>query len=179
VISYWNRGAETLYGWEKAEALGKVAHQLMETTFPAPLDELNAGLLRTGHWEGELIQKTRDGTQVIVSSRWSLLRDQQGRPATILETDTDITERKRAEVLLRESEGQWREVFEHNPTMYFMVDATGTVLSVNTFGAAQLGYTPAELIGQSVLKVFFNEDREFVQRNVAACLDRLGLSNSW
>ena len=59
---------------------------------------------------------------------------------------------------LRQSEAQWKEVFEHNPVMYFMVDADGTVLSVNTFGAAQLGYPVSELLGQSVLKVFPAED---------------------
>src|SRR6266702_3495032 len=57
---------------------------------------------------------------------------------------------QRAMEALRESEAQWKEVFEHNPVMYFMVDATGTVLSVNTFGAAQLGYSVSELLGQSV-----------------------------
>ena len=60
---------------------------------------------------------------------------------------------------LRHSEAQWKEVFEHNPVMYFMVDAAGTVLSVNTFGAAQLGYSVSELLGQSVLKVFPAEEQ--------------------
>src|SRR6266567_6793650 len=80
---------------------------------------------------------------------------------------------------LRESEAQWKEVFEHNPVMYFMVDATGTVLSVNTFGAAQLGYTVGELVGQSVLNVFFEEDRAFVQENVAACTENPGQAHGW
>ena len=61
---------------------------------------------------------------------------------------------QRATEALRESEAQWKEVFEHNPVMYFMVDADGIVLSVNTFGAAQLGYPVSELRGQSVLKGF-------------------------
>ena len=90
-----------------------------------------------------------------------------------------VTERKRAMETLRESEKQWREVFEHNPVMYFMVSPTGTVMSVNAFGAAQLGYTVAELIGQSVLKVFFEEDRELVKNRVATCLEDLGNSHSW
>src|SRR6202789_1390062 len=80
---------------------------------------------------------------------------------------------------LRESEAQWREVFEHNPVMYFMVDTIGTVLSVNNFGAAQLGYTVSELVGKSVLNVFFEEDRKFVKKNIAVCLETLGHSNSW
>jgi len=61
-------------------------------------------LLGTDRWEGELVSKTRDGTPVKVTSRWSLQRDKQGRPASILETHNDITERKRAELRLSESE---------------------------------------------------------------------------
>jgi PAS domain-containing protein len=64
-------------------------------------------------------------------------------------SSTDIEDRKRATEALRESEEQWREVFEHNPAMYFMVDPAGTVLSVNTFGAAQLGYTVSELVARA------------------------------
>jgi PAS domain S-box-containing protein len=63
--------------------------------------------------------------------------------------------------------------------MHFMVGAAGTVLSVNTFGAAQLGYTAAELIGHSVLKVFLEEDREVVKAHVATCLEEVGRSRSW
>jgi PAS domain S-box-containing protein len=135
VITYWNRGAEERYGWTPEEAIGQVSHRLMQTIFPAPLDAINAELLGTGRWEGELIHTTRDGAQVVVASRWALQRDEQGHPMAILETNNDITERRRAEAALRESEEQWRAVFEHNPTMYFMVDAAGTILSVNPFGA--------------------------------------------
>jgi PAS domain S-box-containing protein len=80
---------------------------------------------------------------------------------------------------LRHSEAQWREVFEHNPVMYFMVDAAGTVLSVNTFGAAQLGYSVSELLGQSVLKVFPAEEQHAARSNVAICLENIGQTHSW
>jgi PAS domain S-box-containing protein len=86
---------------------------------------------------------------------------------------------QRAMEALRESEAQWKEVFEHNPVMYFMVDATGTVLSVNSLGAAQLGYSVSEMLGQSVLKVFFEEDRGRVQENVAVCLQNIGQTHGW
>jgi PAS domain S-box-containing protein len=86
---------------------------------------------------------------------------------------------RRSQVDLRDSESEWREVFEHNPVMYFMVDANGTVLNVNTFGAAQLGYSRAELAGQSVLGVFLEEDREFVRNSVAVCLESVGRSHTW
>ncbi|MEK6303351.1 MAG: GAF domain-containing protein [Acidobacteriota bacterium] len=110
VITYWNRGAEELYGWTREHALDKVSHQLTQTIFPAPLEEINAELLRTGRWEGELIHTKRDGTQVVVVSRWSLQRDEQGLPAAILETNNDITERKRAEEALRSAQAELAHV---------------------------------------------------------------------
>ena len=109
VIIYWNRGAEELYGWKKAEAVGKITHQLMQTIFPMPLEEITAELLRTGRWEGELVHTKKDGTQAIVASRWSVQRDARGRPVAILETNNDITERKQAEDALRRSDAYLAE----------------------------------------------------------------------
>src|SRR5712691_7864936 len=116
--------------------------------------------------------------------RWFLvraepLRDQRGNIVKWYGSSTDIEDRKRATEALRESEEQWREVFEHNPVMYFMVDATGTVLSVNSFGAGQLGYSVSELLGQSVLQVFFEDDRDLVRKSVALCLENIGQTHSW
>ncbi len=104
LITYWNRGAEELYGWKRQEAIGQVSHQFMQTIFPAPLEEINEELLRTGRWEGELTHTKRDGTQVVVASRWSLQRDEQERPMAILETNNDISERKRAEEALSKAQ---------------------------------------------------------------------------
>lgn len=80
---------------------------------------------------------------------------------------------------LHNREKLWRAIFEHNPAMYFMVDEAGTVLNVNTFGATQLGYTPAELIGVSVLKVFPEDDREVVRKCIGSCLTDIGQSRTW
>jgi PAS domain S-box-containing protein len=90
VITYWNRGAEELYGWPPKEAIGKSSHDLLRTVFPSPRDDIRAELLRTGRWEGELKHAKADGTEVVVSSRWSLRRDEQERPVAVLETNNDI-----------------------------------------------------------------------------------------
>jgi C4-dicarboxylate-specific signal transduction histidine kinase len=79
-------------------------HQLLKTVFPAPLDEIDAELLRSGRWEGELVHTKADGTQVVVASRWSLLRDERQRPLTVLETNNDVTNRKQAEEALRQAQ---------------------------------------------------------------------------
>jgi PAS domain S-box-containing protein len=97
IITYWNRGAQERYGWRGEEAIGKSSHELLRTVFPIPLDEIREELLRTNRWEGELKHITADGTEVIAASRWALQRDAREQPTAILETNNDITERRRRE----------------------------------------------------------------------------------
>jgi two-component system, LuxR family, sensor kinase FixL len=106
VIAYWNRGAEVLYGISRKEAIGRVAHDLLQTRFPEPVDNICADLLRTGRWEGELVHTRRDGMQVVVASRWSLKRDERGEPQTVLETNNDVTAEKRAQEELADAQAQ-------------------------------------------------------------------------
>jgi PAS domain S-box-containing protein len=91
----------------------------------------------------------------------------------------DQTAVEKAEEALRCSEQQWRDVFENNHVMYFMVDAQGTVMAVNSFGAEQLGYTVDELVGQTVLTLFFYADREAAEDRLAQCLQQLGRPMNW
>jgi two-component system sensor kinase FixL len=109
-ITYWNRGAEELYGWKAEDALGKVTHRLLQTKFPAPLEEIQMGLLHTGRWEGELVHTKIDGTPVVVASRWALQRDDSGKPVGVLETNNDISERKLAEDALRQTQADLAHV---------------------------------------------------------------------
>ncbi len=104
VITYWNHGGEELYGWTRVEALGKVAHDLLKTTFPIALEEINQTLLRDGRWEGELLHRRRDGAPLIVASRWSLQKDENGAPIGTLESNTDVTERRHAEDKVRRTQ---------------------------------------------------------------------------
>ncbi|MCA6103623.1 PAS domain S-box protein [Bradyrhizobium australafricanum] len=88
-------------------------------------------------------------------------------------------ELRRSTADLKDREKRWRAIFEHNPSMYVMVDEAGTVLNVNTLGATQLGYARSELIGQSVLGVFLDEDRAFARKCIRACLEDIGQSQTW
>jgi PAS domain S-box-containing protein len=110
-----------------------------------------------------------DGETRWIESRGLVSYNGDGRPTRLVGVHIDITERKRAQAALEESEARYRALHDDNPSMYFTVDASGTVLSVNEFGARQLGYTPAELIGQSVLKVIHPEDHETARQHLASC----------
>jgi PAS domain S-box-containing protein len=103
-IEFWNRGAEERYGWRREEATGQVAHELLHTEFPEPLPEIKGKLERDGYWQGELVQSKRDGSKIEVASRWAVRRDIEDRPCGYMEILTDITERKRIEAQMQQSQ---------------------------------------------------------------------------
>ncbi|CAN5599505.1 hypothetical protein BH23CYA1_BH23CYA1_08690 [soil metagenome] len=95
-IMFWSQGAERLYGWRADEAIGQVSHQLLKkekAEFELALDTT----LAQGFWQGELAQSTKAGDEILVASRWTLVRDDSGRPQSLLEVNTDITHDKQLE----------------------------------------------------------------------------------
>jgi PAS domain S-box-containing protein len=109
VITYWNAGAEKLYGWSRKEALAQKADALLKTKYP-----LSAGATEQlddpGRWQGELVHTRRDGSEVWVASRWAMQRDERGRRVATMETNSDITEQKQAEDALRHARSQLEHV---------------------------------------------------------------------
>lgn len=103
-IKFWNRGAADLYGWAEEEALGKVIHELLRSKYPEPLNDIVEKVTRFGRWEGELTHTTKDGIELVVDSRWSLVRDVDEKPVNIIEINSDITERKHAELRAQENQ---------------------------------------------------------------------------
>ncbi|VVB88747.1 Chemotaxis protein CheY [uncultured archaeon] len=103
-LIYWNKGAERLYGWMAEEVIGKDADRLVYKEESPLLIEAKKRVIEKGEWIGELHQVTKDGKEIIVESRWSLIRDNEGKPKSILIINTDITEKKKFESLLLRSQ---------------------------------------------------------------------------
>ena len=97
-IVEWNRGCEQLYGYTRSEALGHSSNRLLQSRLPAPLGTIQAELEQTGEWTGEIHHRTKDGRDVLVASRWGLLKT-NGR-SLVLETNRDITQLRQSEIMI-------------------------------------------------------------------------------
>ncbi|BAZ33128.1 PAS/PAC sensor hybrid histidine kinase [Cylindrospermum sp. NIES-4074] len=99
-ILYWNKGAEKLYGWQAQEVQGKNAWELLSQDNPYHLAAILKTVVERGSWQGELCRCQKNGQEIIIASRWTLMRDAAGKPKSILTVDTDITEKKQLETQL-------------------------------------------------------------------------------
>ena len=104
---------------------------------------------------------------------------ENGRASRLRGMMIDVTQPRRAELARQELEEQWKAAFESNPTMYFIVDAAGAIVLVNTFGAEQLGYRVSELVGQPVLDVFYESDRDAIRNRTKECFENPGRMMRW
>ena len=134
---------------------------------------------REGVWRGEGAWRDRDGNETLTSMVVHAHRGPDGRVQYYSTISRDITRAIRSRRELRQSEERYRALYEDNPTMYFTVDEGGTVLSVNAYGAEQLGYSPHELIGRPVLDVFHEEDRASVTEQLQSTIEAGGTVSQW
>ncbi len=96
-IIFWSRGAENLYGWVKQEVLNLDANELLYHESLVELNAIEQIVREQGEWQGELKQVTKAGREVVVESRWTLVRDEAGNPKSYLVVNTDVTEQKQIE----------------------------------------------------------------------------------
>jgi len=104
VLKFWNSGAETLYGWKREEVIGKNVHQILQTSYPQHASEIIDAISRTGRWDGNLVQYTKDGRKLVVASRQALKLEANGTSSALLEINRDITAQMQAEDALRKAE---------------------------------------------------------------------------
>lgn len=147
-VIYWNRGAEQLYGWSKDEAFGQVTHDLLRTIHPKPLDEIRAEMNQTGRWHGELVHTRKNGSTVVVESWWTLQKAGGGQSA-ILESNYDLSERKKAEESLRYVSA----IVESSDAAIIGKTLDGIITSWNPGAERLYGYTAAEMIGQPISRL--------------------------
>ena len=179
-ITYVNPAFERISGYSAQEVLGRNCRLLQGTDREQPaLAELRAALQEGRGCQAVLRNYKKNGTLFWNELSISPVRDEEGHLVSFVGVQNDVTERKRAEEALRDSEERYRALYEDNPSMYFTLDAKGTVLSVNHFGSRQLGYAPEELIGHPVLEIFHEEDRQAVSRYLSASLRAPEQSNGW
>ena len=196
VIS-WNAALEEACGVKAAEVLGTtdpwkafypaarpaLADLLVDDT-PEKVPEWYAGKFSRSKYIDGAYEATDFFPHAGKNGSWlyftaSAIRNDEGRIIGAVETLEDITDRKKAEDALMESEERFRALYDENPSMYFTLDPEGTVLSVNEFGAGQLGYTVEELVGRPVLDIFYLADRTAVQELLNLCLKDIGKPALW
>ncbi|MGH9742676.1 MAG: PAS domain S-box protein [Candidatus Acidiferrum sp.] len=141
-ILLWNKAAENQYGWRKDELRGRAAHDVLATVFPKPLEQIEAEFFSTGHWEGELAHRRRDGSTQIDFSRW-VLKTEGGKPFAILESNRDITHQKR-------DEREFRDLLEAAPDAMVSVNAAGEIQLVNSQTERLFGHSREEMLGRPV-----------------------------
>lgn len=147
-IALWNRAAEERYGWKREEALGKNAHELLQTEFPVPVDELKEIVENAGQWEGELIHTRRDGAKLVASSCW--VRQDGGERPWLIEVNTDITERRRGEDALRHSEARLSAIIDSAMDAIISVNKDQNIVLFNSAAEKIFRCKAAEVLGKSL-----------------------------
>jgi PAS domain S-box-containing protein len=140
-IIFWNREAETVYGYSRDEAMGQVTHDLFGTIAPDGIEAMDQALAEHGHWEGVLRHTGKDGRVLVMSSRQAVRRDADGRATAIIELNCDITERERAETT-------FRALLEATADAIVGVGRDGRIVLVNSQTERLFGYRREQLIGQ-------------------------------
>jgi two-component system, sensor histidine kinase and response regulator len=162
-ITYWNRGAQRLYGWSKEEAIGRFTHFLLRTEFPQPIEVIRGQLLAQGHWKGELVHTRRDGSRAIVASSWTLQRDESDEPISVIEMNEDITARKESEQELAQSRERLNVILNSSLDGVIVYEAerdeAGAIRDfrftmVNPTAEKLLGMTASDLLGRSLIETF-------------------------
>ncbi len=148
-ILFWSGGAENLYGWTKEEALGRQTAELLQARLPEPLEEIYKKLKASGSWTGELQHRTKKGTTVTVQSRWLAMKKESGA-YEILESNLDISERKRWEEMMRRRTEELERLMDALPVAVWIAhDRDCKMITGNRSANELLGVTPGTNVSQS------------------------------
>lgn len=160
LITYWNEGAQRLYGFSRDEAIGRRPAALLSSQYPIPLEQIERELERSGRWEGEIVQRGKDGRWLTVLARWGLQTDASGQPQSILEINSDVSrERRTSDELSRSEERFALLVAAVVDYAIFMLDPDGRVMSWNEGAQRIKGYEADEIVGRHFSVFYPPEDQ--------------------
>ena len=179
-IEYINPSFVEISGFTNADAIGKNPRILKSGKTPTSVFEHMWQTIKSGKiWRGEVCNEKKNDAFYWNLVTISPINDEQGEITHFLGIQTDITEHKRAEELLRQSqeklqtsEKRYRACYDATPAMFFTVDTVGKIHSVNQFGAEQLGYRTEELVGTLLAKLYTESDQTSISKHLTACLNK-------
>lgn len=170
-ILYWNQGAERLYDFSVAEALGQSVHVLLKTEFSQPPEQIKKTLFKNGYWNGELVHYRQDGMPIAVASGLTLQRNEFGEPVAYLEINQDITQRKKSEAALQKNEEQYRTLVKNFPNgAVFLFDEQLRFNIAEGTGLAKINLTSESLIGKTIWEIFAPETIAIIEPAYQAAL---------
>lgn len=149
-ITFWNNGATETYGFTRDEAIGKITHELLQTSFSEPMNRIMQHVLQDQRWAGELRHTTSAGKEITVESRWALKSDVDGNPLGFLEINRDITDRKKAEEALKSNMARLETINSELQEFAFVAshDLQEPLRKIQTFGNMLKDKCATELDGR-------------------------------
>ena len=160
VITRWTGGCEALYGWTRAEALGRVVHDLLATVFPQPFADIAAELREHGVWKGELTHRRKDGHVICVASRWVVAKSEAASGFAIVETNIDVSDLRAMQTDLVAREAHLRSILDTVPEAMVVIDEAGTITSFSAAAERLFGYDAGEVLGRNVRALMPQPDRD-------------------
>lgn len=158
-ILTWNRAAEVIYGWATEEVIGQSWASLSQTEFFGDDREKSIEtLFLTGKWDGEVKQKCKDGHNIYIQSHVSIIRDTHGHAIGMVGVNRNITERKKVENALRDSEERFRAAFQQAAVGVSQLALDGRYLNVNQKYCELVGYSEMELIEHTHQEITHPDD---------------------
>ncbi|MFZ4563441.1 MAG: PAS domain S-box protein [Bacteroidales bacterium] len=139
-IQFWNKSAELLYGWTSSEVIGQPLESFIINDYlECSLDIILRKILQEGYWKGEITQNHRDGTRIPIISTVSVVKDDTNQTVGFIALNRDITERKQAERLLKESEKKYRSTLNASPDGIVLTDIKGIITDTSDIAVELLG----------------------------------------